>query len=178
MKKILAVLLALAMLLGFAACGGNNEDTTTTTAADEATTVADEATTVADEATTAADEATTAADEATTAADEATTVADEATTAAPAPAGDQETVPVHPDHGTRPFACLFFRQAGLPDLQSFINKLCVGAGPGVHSPDQPLDGRGAQTPVDPARFFGQHGGIGRPGMVLGLPDGPSFFYLP
>ena len=102
MKKILAVLLALAMLLGFAACGGNNEDTTTTTAADEATTVADEATTVADEATTAADEATTvadeattaadeattAADEATTAADEATTVADEATTAAPAPAGD------------------------------------------------------------------------------------------
>ena len=38
MKKILAVLLALAMLLGFAACGGNTEDeTTTTTAAEEIT---------------------------------------------------------------------------------------------------------------------------------------------
>ena len=39
MKKILAILLALAMLLGFAACGGNTEDetTTTTTAAEEVT---------------------------------------------------------------------------------------------------------------------------------------------
>ena len=36
MKKILAILLALAMLLSFAACGGNTEDeTTTTTAAEE-----------------------------------------------------------------------------------------------------------------------------------------------
>ncbi len=88
MKKILAVLLALAMLLGFAACGGNNEDTTTTTAEDifaevDDTTVADEATTVADEATTIADEATTVADEATTVAGETTTAAaEEATTAA------------------------------------------------------------------------------------------------
>ena len=92
MKKILAVLLALAMLLGFAACGGNNEDATTTTEATtedifaevDDTTVADEATTAADEATTIADEATTVADEATTvAAEEATTAAaEEATTAA------------------------------------------------------------------------------------------------
>ena len=39
MKKILAILLALAMLLGLAACGGNTEDetTTTTTAAEEVT---------------------------------------------------------------------------------------------------------------------------------------------
>ncbi len=39
MKKILAILLALAMLLSFAACGGNTEDetTTTTTAAEEVT---------------------------------------------------------------------------------------------------------------------------------------------
>lgn len=103
MKKILAVLLALAMLLGFAACGGNNEDTTTTA---EDTTVAEEVTEDAagaeettaaaeEEATTVAEEATTVAEEATTAAaEEATTVAAETskaadTTAAPvAPAGD------------------------------------------------------------------------------------------
>ncbi len=105
MKKILAVLLALAMLLGFAACGGNNEDTTTTTAEDttvaeevtdeaagaEDTTAADaEETTAADaEETTAADaEETTAADAEETTAAEETTVAGEttaaATTAAPA----------------------------------------------------------------------------------------------
>ena len=103
MKKILAVLLALAMLLGFAACGGNNEDTTTTTAedttvaeevtedaagAEETTAAAEEATTVAEEATTVAEEATTAAaEEETTVAAETTKAAD--TTAAPvAPAGD------------------------------------------------------------------------------------------
>lgn len=99
MKKILAVLLALAMLFGFAACGGNTEEDTTTTTTDlfadleedateeaagaEDTTVADAA-----EETTAADvaEETTAADaaEETTVADtaEETTVAGEATTAA------------------------------------------------------------------------------------------------
>ena len=83
MKKILAVLLALAMLLGFAACGGNNEDATTTTEATTEDIFAEvDDTTVADEATTAADEATTIADEATTVADEATTVAGETTTAA------------------------------------------------------------------------------------------------
>lgn len=98
MKKILAVLLALAMLLGFAACGGNNEETTTTTAED--TTVADEVTeeadaedtTIADEATIAADEETTVTDETTAAAEESTTVAGETTeadnTAATAPAAD------------------------------------------------------------------------------------------
>ena len=88
MKKILAVLLALAMLLGLAACGGNNEDTTTTTTdlfadIDEETTVADAA-----EETTAAGaaEETTVADvaEETTVADvaEGTTVAEETTVAA------------------------------------------------------------------------------------------------
>lgn len=89
MKKILAVLLALAMLLGFAACGGNKEETTTTTAED--TTVADEATTAADEETTVTDETTAAAEESTTEA-EGTTVAGETTeadnTAATAPAAD------------------------------------------------------------------------------------------
>lgn len=79
MKKILAVLLALAMLLGFAACGGNNEDTTTTTAED--TTVTDEVTEEADaEDTTVADESTTAADEETTVTDETTAAAEESTT--------------------------------------------------------------------------------------------------
>ena len=100
MKKILAILLAAALLFSFAACGKEDTtaDTTTTTAAEDVeTTVADaeevtdadaEATTLADaEATTAAgEEATTAAgEEATTAADaEATTAAGEeaATTAA------------------------------------------------------------------------------------------------
>ncbi len=93
MKKILAVLLAFAMLFGFAACGGNNEDTTTTTAAEdttvaaEDTTAAAEDTTVAAEDTTVAAEDTTAAAEDTTAAADDTTVADESTTAA-APAAD------------------------------------------------------------------------------------------
>lgn len=42
MKKILAILLAFAMLLGLAACGGNTEDeTTTTTAAEEVTDAVD-----------------------------------------------------------------------------------------------------------------------------------------
>lgn len=95
MKKILAVLLAFAMLLGFAACGGNTEeDTTTTTAEDifaefeDDTTVAEEVTeeaanvedtTVAEEIT-AAEETTVA--ESTTVAEEATTKADETTKAA------------------------------------------------------------------------------------------------
>ena len=83
MKRILAVLLALAMLLGFAACGGNNEDTTTTTAED--TTIAEEVTEDADaeEETTAADvtQETTVAEEETTVAEEATTFVDESTTA-------------------------------------------------------------------------------------------------
>ena len=101
MKKILAILLAAALLFSFAACGKEDttaEDTTTAAAEDVETTVADaieEETTIADaaEETTAADaEATTVADaeattvageEATTAADaEATTVAAVATTAA------------------------------------------------------------------------------------------------
>ena len=34
MKKILAVLLAFAMLFGFAACGGNTDEDTTTTTTD------------------------------------------------------------------------------------------------------------------------------------------------
>ena len=82
MKKILAVLLAFAMLFGFAACGGNNDEDTTTTTAEDIFAEFDEETTVADEATTAADEATTAADEETTTAEEETTVAGETTTAA------------------------------------------------------------------------------------------------
>lgn len=95
MKKILAVLLAFAMLFGFAACGGKDTDESTTTTTEdifagleEDTTAADD-TTVAADATTAegettvADESTTAADETTTAAaDESTTAAGETTTAA------------------------------------------------------------------------------------------------
>ncbi len=102
MKKILAILLAAALLFSFAACGKEDttDDSTTTTVADDVeTTVADDVTaeaidaTVADGTTAAADEATTVADaeattvageeEATTAADaDATTVANAATTAA------------------------------------------------------------------------------------------------
>ncbi len=85
MKKILAVLLAFAMLFAFAACGDNGDnETTTTTVADETTDapVADETTAapVTDETTAAADETTTAADE-TTAAGETTTAAGETTVA-------------------------------------------------------------------------------------------------
>ena len=74
MKKLLAILLAAAMLFAFAACGDNTEDTTTTTAP------------VAED-TTAAVEDTTAAVEDTTAAVEDTTLAEGETTAA-APAAD------------------------------------------------------------------------------------------
>ena len=74
MKKLLAILLAAAMLFAFAACGDNTEDTTTTTAP------------VAED-TTAAVEDTTAAVEDTTAAVEDTTLAAGETTAA-APAAD------------------------------------------------------------------------------------------
>ena len=77
MKKLLAILLAAAMLFAFAACGDNTEDTTTTTAP-----VAED-TTAAVEDTTAAVEDTTAAVEDTTAAVEDTTLA-EGETAAPA----------------------------------------------------------------------------------------------
>ncbi len=85
MKKLLAILLAAAMLFAFAACGDNTEDTTTTTApAVEDTTAAVEDTTAAVEDTTAAVvEDTTAAVEDTTAAVEDTTLA-EGETAAPA----------------------------------------------------------------------------------------------
>lgn len=103
MKKILAILLAAALLFSFAACGKEDttaDDTTTTAAAEDVeTTVADDVTaeavdaTVADGTTATADESTTVADaeattvageeEATTAADaEATTAANAATTAA------------------------------------------------------------------------------------------------
>ena len=88
MKKLLAILLAAAMLFAFAACGDNTEDTTTTTApVAEDTTVAVEDTTAAVEDTTAAVEDTTAAVEDTTAAVEDTTLAEGETTAA-APAAD------------------------------------------------------------------------------------------
>ncbi len=85
MKKLLAILLAAAMLFAFAACGDNTEDTTTTTApVAEDTTAEVEDTTAAVEDTTAAVEDTTAAVEDTTAAVEDTTAAVEDTTAAPA----------------------------------------------------------------------------------------------
>ncbi len=88
MKKLLAILLAAAMLFAFAACGDNTEDTTTTTApVAEDTTAAVEDTTAAVEDTTAAVEDTTAAVEDTTAAVEDTTLAAGETTAA-APAAD------------------------------------------------------------------------------------------
>ncbi len=58
MKKILAILLALAMLLGLAACGGNTEDeTTTTTAAEEITDAVEEETEAPVEDTSAAEDA-------------------------------------------------------------------------------------------------------------------------
>ncbi len=87
MKKILAVLLAFAMLFAFASCGGKDTDESTTSTTEdifaglEDTTAADD-TTVAADATTAEGE-TTVADESTTAAGETTTAAaDESTTAA------------------------------------------------------------------------------------------------
>ena len=67
MKKILAVLLAFAMLFAFAACGEDKttEETTTTTEAvvDESTPVADESAPAADEPAPVADESAPAADE-------------------------------------------------------------------------------------------------------------------
>ena len=87
MKKVLfsvlALMLAAAMLVSFAACGGNDEPETTA-APDETTVEAVDATTAADE-TTIADE-TTAADDETTVADE--TVADETTVEATEATGD------------------------------------------------------------------------------------------
>lgn len=86
MKKLLAILLAAAMLFAFAACGDNTEDTTTTTApAVEDTTAAVEDTTAAVEDTTAAvvEDTTAAAVEDPSAAVEDTTLA-EGETAAPA----------------------------------------------------------------------------------------------
>lgn len=86
MKKILAVLLAFAMLFGFAACGGKDTDESTTSTTEDIfagleDTTAAEDTTVAADATIAEGE-TTAADESTTAAGETTAAADESTTAA------------------------------------------------------------------------------------------------
>ena len=59
MKKILALLLAFAMLLSFAACGGNTEEetTTTTTAAEEVTDAVEESTEAPVEDTSAAEDA-------------------------------------------------------------------------------------------------------------------------
>ncbi len=72
MKKLFAIVFALALVLSFAACGGTTEETT---AADETTTVAADETTEA-----AADETTEAAADETTEAVEDTTA--EETTAA------------------------------------------------------------------------------------------------
>ena len=103
MKKILAILLAAAMLFAFAACGDKTTDETTapavedTTAAEEVTDAAEEVTDAAEEVTDAAEEVTDAAEEVTDAVVEDTTaaavedttaaVAEESTEAA-APAGD------------------------------------------------------------------------------------------
>ena len=85
MKKFLALLMALAMVLSLAACGGNDEPETT--AAPEETTVAEveaDATTVAEaEETTVAEETSAEAEETTAAEAEETTAAEaEETTAA------------------------------------------------------------------------------------------------
>ncbi len=80
MKKILAVLLAFAMLFAFASCGGKDTDESTTTTTEDIFAGLEEDTTAADDTTVAAD-ATTAESE-TTLADESTTAADETTTAA------------------------------------------------------------------------------------------------
>ncbi len=97
MKKILALLLAVALLFSFAACGKEEtpEETTTTTAAEE---VVDTTAAIVEEETTAAVEDTTAAiaEEETTVASEETTVAEttvaEETTAAAAPATTDEII--------------------------------------------------------------------------------------
>ncbi len=82
MKKLLAILLAAAMLFAFAACGDNTEDTTTTTAP-----VAEDTTAAVEDTTAAVEDTTAAAVEDTTAAVEDTTLAAGETTAA-APAAD------------------------------------------------------------------------------------------
>ncbi len=75
MKKLLALLMALALVFSLAACGGKDEPETTT-APDVTEDVAnDETTAAADETTAAVDETTAAADETTTAVDETTAVA-------------------------------------------------------------------------------------------------------
>ena len=97
MKKILALLLAVALLFSFAACGKEEtpEETTTTTAAEE---VVDTTAAIVEEETTAAVEDTTAAiaEEETTVASEETTVAEttvaEETTSAAAPATTDEII--------------------------------------------------------------------------------------
>ncbi len=83
MKKLLAILLAAAMLFAFAACGDKTEDTTTTAPVAEDTTAA-----VEEDTTAAVEEDTTAAVEDTTAAVEDTTAAAEESTEAAAPAAD------------------------------------------------------------------------------------------
>ena len=89
MKKILAILLAAAMLFAFAACGGNTtEETTTAPAVEDTTAVVEDTTAAVVEDTTAAVEDTTAAVEDTTAAVEDTTAAVEGSTEAAAPAAD------------------------------------------------------------------------------------------
>lgn len=96
MKKILAILLAFAMLLGLAACGGNTEDeTTTTTAAEEVTDAVDTS-----DATDAPVEDSTAADatEAPSAAEESSTEAESTAAAiAKAPETTAEIVAVYND---------------------------------------------------------------------------------
>ena len=97
MKKILAILLAAAMLFAFAACGDNTTEETTTAPAVEDTTAAEEVTDAAEEVTDAAEEVTDAAVEDTTVAavedttaavvEDTTAAAVEDTTAA-APTGD------------------------------------------------------------------------------------------
>ena len=64
MKKLFAIVFALALVLSFAACGDTTEETTV---ADETTTVAAETTEAADETTEAAADETTEAAEDTTA---------------------------------------------------------------------------------------------------------------
>lgn len=81
MKKILAILLAAAMLFAFAACGEDKTaDETTTAAAEETTLAAEEVTDAVEETEAVPADATTAVDES-AAATEAVSAADESTTA-------------------------------------------------------------------------------------------------
>lgn len=94
MKKLLAILLAFAMLFAFASCGGkDNDESTTTTTEDIFAGLEDTTAPAADDSTAAATDDTTAAvdtSEATVAAD-ATTLAAEAATTAAASAGLNST---------------------------------------------------------------------------------------